>query len=511
MLRRADGRALPDVALCGIVFQLDLYLARLLPDLRPNRSFPTVTDRAIGLVLIATALAVLVHEWLGYPWAANLAALGALAFLVLATPRARWSRQGFVATGIGLAVIAALTRDDWLALSTAALAQGAFIAAFFIALASLRNPAGTSPAIERCGQYLASQPPGKRYLALTAGGHLFALILSYGSIPLLGGLTESITAREPNREVAEIRNRRMLLAIQRGFVASLTWSPLAFAMAISTSLIPGSSWGGAAVFAIINACIVTFIGWALDTLYKPKLSRPAPQRGKPNGTIRDVQPLLALLLLLFGGVAVLEFLTGLRIIAIVMLLVPIISTGWIIVQSRGDAANASREAGHPGAILRTWFRLGGMATRDIPSFQSELVLLVMAGVIGSLGGALLSPLLAGQAADFSSIPAWLVVAALVWVIPLLGQVGMNPILSVSLLAPLIPSASSMGISPNSVVVALTAGWALAGASSPFTATTLLVGRLGHTTALRVGLVWNGSFMLCAGLALSASVALTTLL
>ena len=63
---------------------------------------------------------------------------------------------------------------------------------------------------------------------------------------------------------------------------------------------------------------------------------------------------------------------------------------------------------------------------------------------------------------------------------------MNPILSVSLLAPLIPSAGSMGISPNSIVVALTAGWALAGASSPFTATTLLVGRLGHTTALRVG-------------------------
>ena len=296
------------------------------------------------------------------------AALGALAFLLLATPSARWSRQAFVAAGIVLVVIAILTRGDWLGLSIAALSQGAFIAAFFIALASLRNPAGTSPAIERCGQYLASQPPGKRYLALTAGGHLFALILSYGAIPLLGGLTESITAKEPDREIAEIRNRRMLLAIQRGFVASLTWSPLAFAMAISTSLIPGSSWGGAAIFAIINACIVTLIGWALDTLYKPKLSRPAPRRGKPTGTLRDVRPLLALLLLLFGGVAVLELLTGLRIIAIVMLLVPLIATGWIIVQSRGDAANAKHEAGHPGAVRRTLFRLSGMATRDIPSF-----------------------------------------------------------------------------------------------------------------------------------------------
>ena len=467
-------------------------------------------DRAIGLVLIATALAVIVHEWLGLASAADLAAVGALAFLAIATPRARWSRQAFVATGIGLVVIAALSREGWLRLTIDALAQGAFIAAFFIALASLRNPAGTSPAIERCGQYLASQPPGKRYLALTAGGHLFALILSYGAIPLLGGLTESITSREPDKEIAEIRNRRMLLAIQRGFVASLTWSPLAFAMAITTSLIPGSSWGGAAIFAIINAAIVTFVGWSLDTLYKPRLSRPTPPRGRPNGTIRDIRPLLLLLMILFGSVAILEILTGLRIIAIVMLLVPIIAIGWIIVQSRGEAELMSREAGHPDAMRRTLFRLAGMASRDIPSFQSELVLLVMAGFIGSLGGALLAPLLAGQSADFSAVPAWLVVAALVWIVPLLGQVGMNPILSVSMLAPLIPSAGAMGISPNSIVVALTAGWALAGASSPFTATTLLVGRLGHTTALRVGLVWNGGFMICAGLALSASVALTTL-
>ena len=468
-------------------------------------------DRAIGLVLIATAIAVLVHEWLGFALALDLAAFGTLVFLTLATPGARWSRQAFVATGLALVLIAAVTRSDWLALTVDGLGQGGFIAAFFIALASLRNPAGTSPAIERCGRYLASQPPGKRYLALTAGGHLFSLILSYGAIPLLGGLTESITNKEPDRELADIRNRRMLLAIQRGFVASLTWSPLAFAMAITTSLIPGSSWGGAAGFAVVNAGLVTFVGWALDTLYKPKLSRPAPPRGKPDGTIADVKPLVLLLLLLFAGVAILEFLSGLRIIAVVMLLVPIISIGWITLQSRTEAAEARAEAGHPGTLRRVRFRLNGMARRDIPSFQSELVLLVMTGFIGSIGAQLLSPLLAGQSADFAAVPAWLVLASLVWIVPLLGQAGMNPILSVSLIAPLIPSAATMGVSPNAIIVALTAGWALAGATSPFTATTLLIGRLGHTSALRVGLVWNGTFMLVAGLVLSTSVGLATLL
>ena len=462
-------------------------------------------DRFLGAVLVVTALGALLREWVGGTVPSVLAVAGLVVFLVTATPTARWSRKAFVATGALLLLVAVALRPDWPSIAMAALEQGAFIAAFFIALASLRNPASTSPAIERCGQYLASQPPGKRYLALTTGGHLFSLILSYGAINLLGGLTESIASREPNAEIREIRNRRMLLAIQRGFVASLTWSPLAFAMAITTSIIPGSSWGGAAGIAIVNAFLVSFVGWSLDTLYKPKLSGPPPPRQPASGSWRDLKPLLVLLVLLFSGVAILEAVSGLRIIAIVMLLVPIISIGWVIIQTRGATSHPSLLP--PAALAR----LRDIAFVDIPSYRSELLLLVMAGVIGSVGGALLKPLTEGFALDAAGVPAWVILVALVWLIPLAGQLGMNPILSVSLLAPLLPSPEALRVSPNVVVVALTAGWALTGASSPFTATTLLIGRLGHTTALKVGLVWNRGFMIAAGLAVSATVAAAALL
>ena len=185
----------------------------------------------------------------------------------------------------------------------------------------------------------------------------------------------------------------------------------------------------------------------------------------------------------------------------VMLIVPLISVGWIAIQVSG------------GAVPRLGFggRLTKLAFAEIPSYRSELVLLVMAGVIGAVGGALLKPLTAGHAIDFGILPPWIIIVAMIWIIPLLGQAGMNPILSVSLLAPLLPTPSAMGVSPNVVVLALTAGWSLAGATSPFTATTLLIGRLGHTTALKVGLVWNRSFVLIAGLALSASVAIASAL
>jgi C4-dicarboxylate transporter len=91
------------------------------------------------------------------------------------------------------------------------------------------------------------------------------------------------------------------------------------------------------------------------------------------------------------------------------------------------------------------------------------------------------------------------------VVPLAGLFGMNPILSVSLMAPLLPHAGAMGVTPTAIIVALTAGWALSGASSPYTATTMLVGAMANVSAWRVGLKWNGAYALLCGIALSAWV------
>ncbi|MEJ2016301.1 MAG: hypothetical protein P8X61_11950, partial [Limibacillus sp.] len=58
-----------------------------------------------------------------------------------------------------------------------------------------------------------------------------------------------------------------------------------------------------------------------------------------------------------------------------------------------------------------------------------------------------------------------------------------------------------------IVLAITAGWALSGASSPYTATTLMVGAIGKVSALHVGWRWNGYYTLVSGLLLSAWVLL----
>ena len=67
-------------------------------------------------------------------------------------------------------------------------------------------------------------------------------------------------------------------------------------------------------------------------------------------------------------------------------------------------------------------------------------------------------------------------------------------------------AEIMGVTPAAVTTALTAGWALSAASSPFAATTMLVGNIARVSAWHIGLVWNGAYTALSALMLSAWVA-----
>jgi len=457
-------------------------------------------DRLSGLLLFATAILVFLAEATGGHAFSLAAGAAVVLYVALVTPVVRWSRQVFVATGVALVAAAALTRPDWPALAARGLASASFVAAFFIAVGWLRNAAGTSAVIERSGRFLAEQPPGRRYLALTLGGQLFGLVLLYGAISLLGSLAESSARREANAEIRAIRTRRMLLAVQRGFVATLCWSPLTFSMAVSTSIVPGSSWTGAVAMCAVSGLIVAVLGWGLDTIFKPRLSGPRPPQRPPEGSWWELWPLLHLLALLMGGVGALQAATGLRAVYVVMVFVPALSLAWIALQWRGERGGPLAHAGR---------RAVGYVITDLAGYRSEIVLLVMAGFIGTLGSGLLAPLVAGAGIDLAAIPAWALLVGLVWLVPITGQLGMNPILSVSLLAPLLPHAADLGVSPNAIILAITAGWALSGASSPFTATTLLVGALGRVSALHVGWKWNGAYTLLGGLLLSLWVAVAS--
>ncbi len=441
-----------------------------------------------------TTAAVAGAAWTGAPGLERISEATTAAVILALALAVGWGRRVFVAIGAVLAVLAlALLPDGW-AVVGRALDSAAFIAAFFTALATLRHASAGSGAIARCGRFLAQQPPGRRYAALTLGGQLFALLLNYGALVLLGNLAEANARAETNPEIRAHRLRRMLLAVQRGFVSTLPWSPFAFAVAISTAVVPGASWADAVGPCLVSGLILAGLGWGLDTLFKPRLSGPRPPRRPPEGSWAAVWPLAILLAVLFVAVGGLQLATGIPATRVAMVVVPAIALAWVAAQARAPGA----EPVGP--------RVARYAFAELPGYRGELALLLMAGAIGTLGAALAGPAIDALGIDLSAIPPWQLLIGLVWLIPLAGQIGMNPILSVSMVGPLLPDPSALGVSPTAVILAITAGWAISGASSPFTATTLLIGHMGGVSATHVGLRWNGLYTLLAMLILSGWVA-----
>jgi len=455
--------------------------------LKPSRYFALAGFLPAGVVFLMVSF-----EYTGYSAFAVAASVVAAIAVAIFSFGVRASRVVFVLIAIALVLWAALTNTGWMAATALAAQRGAMVMALFTALTAIRNAAISAPAIVECGRFLARQRSGLRYTALTIGGHLFALVLLYGSISLLGTLATESAAREPDPEIRRQRTRRMMIAIQRGFASTLCWSPLGFSMIISVSVVPGASWSAAALPGLVSALMMLVIGWGLDALYKPQVksnTRPL----ETERWVTQLSPLLVLLGLVLVGVALLHIVTGVEVIGAVMSLIPVIAILWIAMQQPPVGLTRS---------VNVWQRARLFVTRELPSYRGEIVLLFMAGFIGSLGAFLLVPLVQAQGLDLTTIPPWIIVAAMVWIIPVTGQLGMNPILAVSLLVPILPSPEIMGIPPTAMVVAITAGWALSGATSPFTASVMLAASLGGVSPLRAGLGWNGVYVLAAGAALT---------
>jgi hypothetical protein len=462
-------------------------------------SVPVRTRKAIGLLTLWISLMVVARE-LGLVASPGGLLYGPLVLLVLLlTLYVSWSRRVFVLLAAALSLMNLAWNSDWRVTLEAGIFTAGFIAAFFSALTTLKFSAASSPAIRNCGQFLSQQPPGRRYLALTFGGQLFGLLLNYGAIQLLGAMSVSNVGKELDDEIRGHRIRRMLLAIQRGFISILPWSPFSFAIVISTTLVPGASWSQAALPGLVNGAILAGVGWLLDQLFKPRLATPAPARPKAQGSWLSLLPLFFLLCLLAVILGVLHMLSGVRILVLVMIVTPLVSIAWIMVQTsrRKTMKHVKR-------------RVTNYLMVQMTGFRSEMVLLMMAGYLGTVASPLLGTGMRYLGIDLTAMPAWALLVSIVWLIPIAGQLGMNPILFAALMAPLLPEAATLGVTPSAIITAMTAGWILSGVSSPFTATTLIVGSFAGVSSSHVGQRWNGIYTLLCAVILSAWVVVYSL-
>lgn len=451
---------------------------------------PVFGASASAWLYILAWAATLIDQFLHVPVAGDAAGLAMLAFLLVEFPRQRrYAQVLFVALcAIGMAGVADAA-DPW-ALFLAAWRRGAGYGAFFLALSSLRDAAETSPLVRRCGQHLVAQPPGRRYAALTGGGHLFGIILSYGAIELLGAMVmraNTLEAAGGSAEVRAIRTRRMLMAIYRGFCVMNCWSPLNLMTAVVSTAVPAAPMRVLLPIAFVVSVGMTVLGWAEDRLTAPR--RVAVSGARPHSSerwsihLRILAIVLLVMLLAEAGSVGL----GISLVATVTLVVPLVGFAWVLVQARRFVVRGGpvRVVPRMTGVLR---RRAGRFLLRVPAFRSEATVLAGSGFMGvAVGGVLPASALAPAIAHLPPLAVPLLVPVLLIAT---GQIGLNPVAVIALLGAAMPDPRLFGVPPAVLAFACMLGWGLAVNMTPMSASAITTARWAGVSPWTVSTAWN---------------------
>jgi hypothetical protein len=457
---------------------------------RPSR------DTSSAAAYLFAWAATLLDQFGHLPVAGELAGMAMLIFLILEFPRQRqFARILFIAlTGIGLVGVAVAADPASLFLS--AWRRGAAYGAFFLALSSLRDAAETSKLVRRCGQHLVAQPPGRRYAALTGGGHLFGIILSYGAIELLGAMVmraNTLQAAGGSEATRALRTRRMLMAIYRGFAVMNCWSPLNLMTAVVSTAVPAAPMRMLLPIAFVVSIGMAAIGWLEDRYSAARLLTVRSPGNRPVTTeswsihLRIIALVAAVMLLAELGSSLLDV----TLVAAVTLIVPLVGLGWAIAQAWTFVSTAN-PVPRTAAILRR--RVGRFFLR-VPNFRSEATVLAGSGFMGvAVGGALPA---SGLAPLIAHLPAIAVPLLVPVILIATGQLGLNPVAIIALLGAAMPNPTAFGITPAVLAFACMLGWGLAVNMTPMSASAITTARWAGVSPWTVSTAWNATFTFSA--------------
>ena len=235
-------------------------------------------------------IAVLILLTLVYLYTGNRLDADITRAMVLGLPVLAFSMLGlreFYLLGLSviLAVFVWLAPGDNLPLMLTGLERSAYLASFMTLMALLREGALNSPSVKAFGTYLTLQPPKRRFLALFGGSHFFSVLINLGSVSLLTpfiqrGVRGDAALDAPLTEVQQIRERRQLSAVHRGFCWFLVWAPTAVTQAILPGLLTGIQAGRLIVLGVIMALLMLAVGWLEDTVRWVKTGRRLRQSGQ---------------------------------------------------------------------------------------------------------------------------------------------------------------------------------------------------------------------------------------
>ena len=362
--------------------------------------------------------------------------------------------------------------------------RAAFFTFFLTSLAVLRESAKTSQLVRRCGTVLVNQPPGRRYLLLSFGSHLFGVMLNIGALNVLGTMIRGAIRPSSDLEaqrIGSIRRKRMLTATIRGFCGVPLWAPTSVTMLLVLSGIPDLTWEQYAPLGLFWTLLFILWGWVLDRLaYK----RPKVQSVN-GGNLAHLIPLVGLATLIPSLAFLTSRATGLSLFSTLLMCAPVIGLAWIWVQYSGRPTRVKR-----GLLLR---RMARSFPETFTNQRNEVVLFASSGFIGVILIPLIDPVAASAFLAQANISNATLMTGISLVMLAFAFIGINAIITVTLILGALQQIPNLGIQPQIQASVIAITWAVFAGASPFTASLRFISGFSGVSPLRFGIEWNGWF------------------
>lgn len=389
------------------------------------------------------------------------------------------------------------------------LSRGAYLASFMMLMSSLRDGAFRSRSVLKIGHYLTNQPPSRRYFALHVGGHFMGTLLNFSAVSLLGPLilrgARAAQGPDSPQELFDIRLRRQISALSRGFSWFNLWAPTAIAQAVILTTVPGSKASIIAPVGLSIAFILLWVGWAEDRFTGERARmRLAKQGFRLSGL--EAPPFPGGALIRFLGVAaglltlaaMIYSVSSIQFVSAIMIAAVPLTALWLTVQWLTEEESSSDQ-------LKT--QLWRLIRVSVPSGSPEAATLGLAGYIGILLASLVSH---KQVADLlipsgmGPVTIYITVAA---IIPLLSCIGLPPMMIVTFLGGILVAIPELDLNPSLLGLSLLVGWALNLTGSPLGATSLLLSRVVGIPGMLHAWRWNGLFTIMSWVVAALVIAL----
>lgn len=445
----------------------------------------------IGLYLGAMMVLELIEIYTGLETLASFIRVMVLGLPLLALPILRL-REYYL---LGVSVILALLvwqspGGGWQTMLTG-LDRAAYLASFMMLMALLREGAITSPAVKTFGTYLTLQPPKRRFLALFSGSHFFSVLINLGSVSLLTpfiqrGVRGDAPLDAPLDEVQQIRERRQLAAVHRGFCWFLVWAPTAVTQAILPGLLSGIEAGRLMALGFCMTLVMLAVGWLEDTIFWAKTG----QRLRASGRVQAAQPpalpksaSLNLALVCAGLITLTlaaKTLGAVSIVSGVMLAAPLVVFVWVWAQ--GAAAGRSPVA-----------RYREIALTAMPGFLREVVFISCAGFIGTAGAYLVPSDQLAALVEAWAIPGWGFMLALSVSVLIAGHIALSPITMAVFLGSVVAHMPQTPVDITLCALAIAAGTAISSLGAPFASAVLMMSKASGYATTTLTWAWNGLY------------------